>query len=223
MIVLSRLADNLKLLRDEASLSFEELSEKTGINKILLEAFENEKCVPNEYQLEVLCKVLKIPADEIEERDLHEERKQAIQMMKSKEHRNNYNWYFGSRKKFIFYLSYIIYFVVAVSLMALYYLNKFEGITLEMLHKEWITTSAFSFPTYVILFYYTHMSLGITIFSLGVSIFLLIDYFSKHSFYFRWWYIFWISFFFTCLQIIGFVGAIPYLIYVIIRLMKRKY
>ena len=91
---MSNLAENLKLLRNEADLSIEELSEKTGINVILLEAFENDKCTPNEYQLEVLCKVLKIPADEIEERDLQAERKQATQMMRSKENRNNFNWYF---------------------------------------------------------------------------------------------------------------------------------
>lgn len=220
---MSKLSSNLRLLRNEANLSLEELSERTSINVILLEAFENDKYSPNEYQLEVICKVLRIPYDEISERDLVEERKQATHMMKSKENRNNFNWYFGSRKKFIFYLSYIIYFVVTISLFSLYYINKFENITLDMLRKEWLTTSSLSFETYVILFYYTHMSVGITIFSLGVSVFLLIDYFSKHSFYFRWWYIFWISFFFTCLQIIGFVGALPYLIYVIIKLIKRKY
>ncbi|MBR2891911.1 MAG: hypothetical protein IKC22_06030 [Bacilli bacterium] len=220
---MSNISINLKLLRNEAGLSFEELSEKTGINVILLEAFETEKCAPNEYQLEVLCKVLKIPSDEIGERNLVLERKQATNMMKSRENRNNYNWYFGNKKKFIFYLSYIIYFVLAVSLLSLYYIHKFEGVTLELLRQEWITTSAFPFPVYVFLFYYTHMSFGISLFGLGVGVFMVIDYFTKHTFYFRWWYIFWISFFITCLEIIGILGSIPYLIYVIIKIIKRKY
>ena len=64
---MSIIASNLKLLREEASLTIEELSEKTGINISLIEGFENNKYVPNEYQLEILCKILKMPADEIGE------------------------------------------------------------------------------------------------------------------------------------------------------------
>ena len=57
---MTNLASNLILLRKEAHLSLEELSEKTGINIKLLDAFEKDQIEPNEYQLEIICKYLKI-------------------------------------------------------------------------------------------------------------------------------------------------------------------
>ena len=70
---MSLLSENLKLLHLESGLSFEELSERTGIDVILLKAFENEKLVPNEFQLEELCRVLKFPFEDINDRNLGEE------------------------------------------------------------------------------------------------------------------------------------------------------
>ncbi len=217
---MSNISSNLKLLRNEANLTIEELSEKTGIKQELIIGFESGEYNPNEYQLEVLCKILKMPADEISERNLVEERKTATSKMRSKDNRENFNWYFGNRKRFLFYLGYVVYFVLGIVLLSLYYINKFERLELsfEVLESLW-----YEDPN---LFYYAisyFIGYGFSIFGLGVSAFIVIDYFSKHYFYFRWWYIFWISIIITCLKYIGLFGSIPYFIYVIIKLIKRKY
>ena len=64
---MSLLSENLKLLHHESGLSFEELSDRTKIDVILLKAFENDKLVPNDFQLEELCRVLKFPYEDIYE------------------------------------------------------------------------------------------------------------------------------------------------------------
>ena len=220
---MSLIASNLKLLREEASLTIEELSEKTGINISLIEGFENNKYVPNEYQLEILCKILKMPADEIGERDLVLERKTATTKMRSKANRENFNWYFGDKKRFMFYLGYVMYFLFGISILILYYLHKFEGLTMDSLRIFWMQTSSLSFPGFVIQFFISHTRIGLSIFGIGVSIFILLDYFSRHTFVFQIWYLFWLTTIILLLQLIGIFGSIPYFIYVICRLIKRKY
>ena len=111
---MSILSENLKLLHQESGLSFEELSIRTGINESIIKAFENEQLEPNEYQLEILCRVLRFPYEDIYDRNLVEERKAATRKMRSNTTREQYNWYFGDRKVFWYYLSYIIFFVVMI-------------------------------------------------------------------------------------------------------------
>lgn len=223
---MSNIAINLKLLRDEARLTTSELAEKTGINERLIIAFENDELVPNDYQLEVLCKVLKMPSDEIASRNLPEERKNATKEMKHTQNRNNYNWYFGNRKHLIFYLCYIAYFLVGVTTLVLYYTYKFDamGITSQKLHDAfYLQNLSYPYFVYVILIFWQNMRFGLIAFSFGISFFILFEYFSSHRFVFRWWYIFWITIFVTFIELLGLFGAIPYLIIILIRIIKRKY
>ena len=217
------ISENLKLLREEALLSIEELSEKTGINSILIESFENGKCIPNEYQLEILCKVLRMPSDEIAVRNLAEERKLATKEMRSKGNRENFNWYFGDKKRFLFYISYVIYFLFGISLLTFIYINKFKDFDIDYLRLEWMWTSSLSFPVYVIQYFINSTRLGLSIFGLGVSAFIIFDYFTRHTFVFQIWYILWLSAIILFLQLLGIFGSIPYFVYVVYRLIKRKY
>ena len=107
--------------------------------------------------------------------------------------------------------------------IAKYYLHKFEGLTMDSLRVFWMQTSSLSFPGFVIQFFISQTRIGLSIFGIGVSVFILLDYFSRHTFVFRIWYLFWFTTIILLLQLIGIFGSIPYFIYVICRLIKRKY
>ena len=223
---MSILARNLKLLREEASLSISTLSEKTGINEQLLSAFEEDKITPNEYQIEVLCRILKMPSEDIMVRDLVAERANATKQMRSKTKRNEYNWYFGDKKRFIFFLVYLAYFVIATTILVWYYTNYFMriGLTIPVLRNEhYLYNYPYPFFIFVILVLWQYMKYGLIAYSLGVSFFILFDFLWGKRLYFRWWYIFWIGVAFTLVVILGIVGAFPYFVYTIVRLIMRKY
>lgn len=223
---MSNISENLKLLREEADLSILELSEKTSIDERLINAFEMGQIEPNDYQLEVLCKVLKMPSDEIAYRNLKEERKNATKEMKQQTNRTNYNWYFGNKKHLIFYICYLAFFVVGVTSLVLIYTAYFKngGFTWQMLEDYYYLSGyTHSYFLFVIEFFWANMKTGLIIFSLGVSFFILFEYFSTHRFIIRWWYIFWISLFTTFVIVLGLVGAVPYFIIVLIKIFTRKY
>ena len=222
---MSLLSENLKLLHQESGLSFEELSEKTGIDVVIIKAFEQEKLVPNDYQLELLCRVLKFPYEDIEERNLTEERKTATKKMRSSATREQYNWYFGNRKVFWFYLGYIIYFVVMITALSLYYINKLKGIDLAgeyALYKIYYTDVE-PYWLFCIQVIYSEVFVGLSVFGFGVAGFIGFHYLKTHQFIFRWWMIFFISTIIAFLRIFGIVAAIPYLIICITNLVKGKY
>ena len=222
---MSLLSENLKLLHLESGLSFEELSERTGIDVILLKAFENEKLVPNEFQLEELCRVLKFPFEDINDRNLGEERKTATKRMRSCQTREQYNWYFGDRKVFWFYLGYIIFFVVMVSLLTLYYVNKLKDISIYEIYTIYKYEYGVTSPYWLffIRFIYNETFIGLSLLGFGVAGFIAFHYLKTHQFIFRWWMLFFISTILAFLRIFGLVAAIPYLVICISNLIKGKY
>ena len=223
---MSILASNLKLLREEASMSINDLSEKTGINEQLLIAFEEDRITPNEYQIEVLCRVLKMPSEDITTRDLKVERAEATKGMRSKETREQYNWYFGNKKRFIFFLCYLFYFVIATSLLIWFIANKIvsEGITWELLKESYYYYNySYPFAIYLVLVFWQLFKYAMIIYGLGASFFIIFDFLWGRRVYFRWWYIFWIGVIFTLVVFLGIFGALPYFIYTIVRLIRGKY
>ena len=222
---MSILSENLKLLHRESGLSYEELSIRTGINESIIKAFENEQLEPNEYQLEILCRVLRFPYEDIYERNLVEERKAATRKMRSNTTREQYNWYFGDRKVFWYYLSYIIFFVVMITGLSLYYINKLSNynfLEIYYLYKaEYGIT--LSYTMFCIKIIYSEVYVGLSVFGFGVAGFIGFDYLKKHRFVFRWWMLFFISTIIAFLRIFGIVAAIPYLIICISNLIKGKY
>ena len=223
---MSKLSQNLSILRKEANFSTQELSERTGINEQLIIAFEKDTITPNDEQLMVLCRTLKMPYEDIAIRDLAEERKNATKGMKQSQNRSNYNWYFGNRKWLFFYLGYIAYFVIGVTILVLFYTNYFvqNEITVGAI-KEYYYLEYPPYPYFIffIIIMWNITRFGLIAFGVGSSIFMLIDYFAGKRIGFRWWYLFFISIIITVLTILGVVGSIPYLVYVIYKLIRRKY
>ena len=116
---MSILSSNLKLLREELSMSVEDLSYRVGISASDIEAYEKGTKIPNASNLIKLCETLRVPYEDVMERDLSEERKTAQQEMKkaykeSKE--GEFDWYYGNKKEKRFFVFYMIYFVLGLAL-----------------------------------------------------------------------------------------------------------
>ncbi len=218
---MSVLSKNIKLLRKESFLSFEEIVEKIGVTKEEFLEWEEGVSEPNEYVLEKVCQVLKMPYEDIRDRDLTLEREEALnKMKKTGAIRRNYDWYFGSKTEKLFHVGYIMYFVVGliVAILVFNFMQSLYGDYSELLEF---------YPGYTIeelklKLFFENLTTCLSFYTFGAGIFILIWYFKRHTFVFRWWYIMWIGILLTLLSIIGAVGCIPFFIYSIVKLFPKK-
>ena len=193
------IATNIKVLREEARLSFDELSEITSIDVDKLKGFEKGKIIPSQKEVEILCKPLRIHYEDIIERDILSERNEAGKRMKKGPYRNNYNWYLGDRKVLGLYLSYFL--VVILGLIGITLLSKFLGLDLIVRFNEQgtiIPTTYFeAFATAYILMSYPA--------GVAFIVWLLI----KLRYRFVWWHIFWLSIVITLIPVAGALSMLP--------------
>lgn len=220
---MSYTAKNLKVLRNEANLSFSELEELTGIDEDILREFEQGRLTPSYSQLVTLCRVLKMPIEDIDTRNLEDERRIATSQMKSTS-RNNYNWYFGDRKRLMFLIGYIAYFFLGIGILGLIYYFKFSNIDFEMMYYEYQQFYIMpAYETFVFQYIYEEVIRSLYIFGLGAAIFMVVDYYSRHTFVFHWYLLFFLGMIITLAQIIGLLASIPFLVIVIRRIVLKKY
>lgn len=220
---MSYTAKNLKVLRNEANLSFSELEELTGIDEDILREFEQGRLTPSYSQLVTLCRVLKMPIEDIDTRNLEDERRIATSQMKSTS-RNNYNWYFGDRKRLMFLIGYIAYFFLGIGILGLIYYFKFSNIDFEMMYYEYQQFYIMpAYETFVFQYIYEEVIRSLYIFGLGTAIFMVVDYYSRHTFVFHWYLLFFLGMIITLAQIIGLLASIPFLVIVIRRIVLKKY
>lgn len=193
------IATNIKVLREEARLTHDELSEITGIKVEDLKAFEKGKLVPTEKEVEILCKPLRIHYEDIIERDILSERNDAGRRMRKGADRNNYNWYLGDRKVLAIYLTYLL--VAIIGLVGLTFLSKLTGIDLIIRLNE---AGQLMPTTYFEAFVTAYILMA---FPAGVAfiVWLLI----KLRYRFAWWHIFWLSFVISLVPVIGALTIIP--------------
>ena len=217
MSILSR---NLKLLRKESYLSLEEIVERVGITEEKLLEWEEGISEPNDIILEKLCVVLKMPFEDIRERDLTLEREEAVSKMKAKNTRTNYDWYFGSKKEKIFHLGYILYFVVGLTLAIL---------VCNLLQKRFGDYSIIQeyYPEYTLeyikmMLYLNDLYKCLLVFIIGCGIFMGIWFFKRHTIPIYWWYIWFLSLIITAAVVVCVIGCIPFFVYSIIKLFSKK-
>lgn len=217
---MSVLSKNLKLLRKESYLSFEEIVEKIEVTEDEFLKWEEGILEPNDLQLEKICEVLKMPYEDIRERDLTLEREEALSQMKVGKIRKNYDWYFGSRATKLFYIGYITYFILGLvgvflvwrfmqslygdySVLLEVYPNKtIEQIKLIVMLEDLVSC--------------------LSVYAFGTGIFMAIWFFKRHTFHFSWWYILWFSLLLTIFVIISAIFCIPFFIYSIIQLFPKN-
>lgn len=193
------IATNIKVLREEARLSFEELSEITSIDVERLKQIEKGKILPTEKEVEILCKPLRIHYEDIIERDILSERNEAGRRMKKGADRKNYNWYYGDRKVLGIYLTYLL--VAVIGLVGITFLSKFTGIDLIIRLNE---AGQLLPTTYLEAFITAYVLMS---FPAGVAfiVWLLI----KLRYRFAWWHIFWLSFVLSLVPVVGALTIIP--------------
>ena len=211
------ISTNIKVLRKEARLSFDELSEETGISVENLKLFEKGKLVPNEFEIRALCKPLRIHYEDIIERDILSERTDAGRRMRHSSDRNNYNWYLGDRKIMGIYIGYVV--VVLLMFICFTLFSKFTNFSLLLrIDPETGKLLPVSLMDAAITGYF------LTSYISGISfiVWLLI----KIKYQFRFWHLFLISMaggFATIIGLVPLVGAIvmlPSLGYSFYRIIK---
>ena len=127
------LPSNIKVLREERRLSIEEFAALAGVSVDTVIGWEKGTIKVYTKDLIVICPILRISEEDIRERDIKQERLEAYDRMKHGSSRKNFDWYYGSKAKVIYYLLPIILIPLAALLgylvslqMADYYqeLNK---------------------------------------------------------------------------------------------------
>lgn len=102
------LSKNIKLLREEARLSKQELADKVNVSVDELITYEKAKAIPSKDLLEKMCVYLRISYEDIIERDLVNERNEAGKRMHQGANIKTYSWYYRTPQELIYYITYII-------------------------------------------------------------------------------------------------------------------
>ena len=203
------LGANIKLLREEARLTKEELAEKVNISVEELTNIEKGKIIPDNKLLKQMCVYLRISVEDILERDIVEERNDAGRRMKHSSSRKDYNWYLGDKKKFIFYLSYL--FVIPITFIIAYLiLSPMKDVLIETL--EMTNTKA-----NLLILYYSYLAAAFP-----ALIYLIIFIVKRFRIVFRWWYILIFSLIITIATILANILLIPGLIYSLYQVIIKK-
>ena len=71
---MSNINTNIKVLREEATLSVEEFAEKMNVSKETVVNWEKGKQDPTNEQIEQMCPILRIHLEDFLERDIQPER-----------------------------------------------------------------------------------------------------------------------------------------------------
>lgn len=211
----NKLASNIKVLRQEARLSIEEFAEKAGVSVDTVKAWENGTSKPYTKDLMIICPILRIHEDDILERDIASERMEATKRMKHSNVRSNYNWYYGSRRKIIFYLLPVIIIPVLFLLTYLVVTSTSSFEELIAFYESQKIEVNFMIKYYYIV--YPYIASGIC-----ASVFIIIELIKKFGRYFRVWYIYLIISFASVILAILLLMLIPYYIYCLYQLFIKR-
>ncbi len=212
---MSILSDNIKLLREEAYLSKEDIAYDMHIDKELVDSWENGTIVPDEDELSELCKLIHIHPEDILSRNLVEERGNADKAMR-KNSRKDFNWYYGSRSTWTTFI--VMAIVVPVVFLLVYFIGK-PILTPYVLYQLQEQTASFLMrllkTNYILIYSYA-------ICSFICGVFMLVLYFKSHTFRFQWWYIFFIEFIIAIFVIGSLVLFIPCYIYILYQAIWKR-
>ncbi len=205
------LGSNIKLLREEARLSIEEFAERAGVSVETVKAWENGTLRPYTKELMVICPILRIHEDDLLERNLVEERQSAYKRMKHGSDRKNFDWYYGSRSKLIFYLLPVILIPVIFILSFLIFTPIMEET------KIYLNANGLEIPFDI---EYMNIIWAYIASSICGGVFMIIELIKRYRQYIRPWYIIlaisfsMIVFTVICLALLPFYGYCVYQVFV---------
>lgn len=200
---MSNIHTNIKVLREEARLTQEEFAEKVGVDLQTVKLWEKGKLDPTSNEITRMCPYLRIHEEDFLERDILAERNSAGSRMKKSGNRSTYDWYYGNRVNFAFYLSYLIIIPIVIILTWLSAGSTFK----EAVNEGILDNSGKLAYQFVLTFLVEGFISGI---------YVLIYVFKKKILVFQWWFVFWLSpgiFLITLLSGLLMPGLYGYAIY----------
>lgn len=203
------LGANIKLLREEARLTKEELAGKVNISVEELTNIEKGKIIPDNRLLKQMCVYLRISVEDILERDIVEERNDAGRRMKKSSTRKDYNWYLGDKKKFAMYLSYLI--VIPVTFILAYLLISPV--------KEILVTELEMSPSQANLniFMWSYLVTCVPTF-----VYVLLFVVKRFNVTFRWWYLLILQFILGIGILLAAIAVVPGIVYSLYQVFIKK-
>ena len=211
------LPSNVKVLREEARLSVQEFAHLANVSAETVVGWEKGTIKVYTKDLIVICPILRISEEDIRERDIKQERLDAYDRMKHGNSRKNFDWYYGSKSKVIFYLLPIILIPLAALIGYLFSLSMAEYY--KELNDLWVqsgnTGSNFLFEYY----YLIYPLVAATICGL---VFIIIEVIKRFRQYLKWWYILIGLSFSSVLLFIAGVAVIPFYIYCVYQVFVLK-
>lgn len=202
------LPSNIKVLREEARLSVEEFAERANVSVETVIGWEKGTIKVYTKDLIVICPILRISEEDIRERDIKQERLDAYDRMKHGSNRRNFNWYYGSRSKVIFYLLPLILIPIAALLGYLVSLSIADYY--KELNDLWIEAGN-SAPNFI--FEYYSVIYPIVAACSVAGVFIIIEIIRRFRQYLKWWYIMLAISFSSVLYVIICIATLPYYIY----------
>ncbi len=203
------LGSNIHVLREEGRMSINELAQKAELNPNYLKEIEKGKVIPNPNEIKKLLPYLRISYYDIMTRDIYEERKNTDKKLRGSKERNNYNWYYGSKKVIVLSLIYLI-SVPCLYLFGLFVLYPLvKNIYIDTIIYKQIGDNL----KYIIAYFPCAIISGIII---------VIKFLITHNYHFIWWHIFILSLAITVTEALGIILTIPYYIYTIVNLIIKK-
>lgn len=211
------LPSNIKVLREEARLSVEEFAKLAAVSVETVIGWEKGAIKVYTKDLLVICPILRISEEDIRERDIKQERLDAYERMKHGNSRKNFDWYYGSRSKVIYYLLPII--LIPLAALLGYLVSLTMGEYYKGLNDLWIQAGNSS-PN-ILYEYYNIIYPFVAAVICGV-IFMVIEVIKRFRQYLRWWYIMIAVSFSSILFFVACVAVIPFYIYCIYQVFILK-
>lgn len=211
------LPSNIKVLREEARLTIEQFAQQANVSVETVIGWEKGTIKVYTKDLLVICPILRISEEDIRERDIRQERLDAYERMKHGTSRKNFDWYYGSRSKVVYYLLPIILIPIAALI------GYLSSLTMVDYYKElndlWYQAGNSS-PN--ILYEYYKIIYPIVAAIICGAVFMIIEIIRRFRQYLRWWYIMIAVSFSSILIFIAGVAIIPFYIYCIYQVFILK-
>lgn len=211
------LPSNIKILREEARLSVEDLARLANVSVETVIGWEKGTVKVYTKDLLVICPILRISEEDIRKRDIKKEREEAYERMKHGNSRKNFDWYYGSRSKLIFYILPLI-LIPLVSFLG-YLVSLSMTDYYQELKDLWIQAGN-SAPNY--LFEYYYLIYPIVAATLCSLVFIVILIIKRYRQYLKWWYLMIAISFSSVLMVVAAVCVIPFYIYCIYQVFVLK-
>lgn len=199
---------NIRQLREEKRLTQKSFSEMIDIPLEELQGIEKGTIIPNEILIKKMLPILRISYYDIMTRDILKERNETTVAMKKSSSRGSYDWYYGSRKKVLLDILYLV-GVPLVFVLTFLLLKPYQDY-INSQSEEIIFTDA----SRIIFAYLACSAISGVIFTINMA--------GKYHYHFQLWHLFWITTLFWLVLIAGAIITVPYYIYTIIMLIVKR-